>query len=1693
MNAKKLTILSLVSAMAMSASLAAAGAESSGTEPKKPADPQTNLPDKCEKEKQTCPCANGGDSVECGCILIQLATGDTTPWTGSRQTMLKVFADNESPMVFTTESIHAVLGYTFKRIGNAVLSDGETPKEIVFSHPDGASIHFTFANGDSTAKPSASPSKRSNERLMMVDAAGWATTRNPVYWDLYSDDGSVYRFMASNKTGERGRMLHVKDSRGLVTTPADMGVDFVYDANGLRQFLTPSRLADITTHADGFDIAVYPLGEVPGKLAGLYAIPQASPVSFLTLRRGRNNAEAVVTLRKGSGEARRYVYRYADNDWSLDHPDGVREVKALSSDVGNGAAWSKEVRDAGGNVLSRSVLYYGWENGAYALTNKTEGFGGVLSQTSWVNVTQGNGLGHIKTEFQQSGLRTDYDYDSASRIVRKTRSGPGMMTEVTENSYVSVDPSDVVPPVDARPRTVVRKLNGIECERTYYVYSPLTNIVERVGTQGAAYGGTRALRTVTAFYPIVANDSRSGLVASIRHEDGKLDIYDYALVANLWTETVTHLHEQSPSPVSGKTTRDITITNSRGETTETRTEAYIDGIWYTIARNRMTYNVEGKRTSLENLAGQVTTTAWDCCHKVSETEPDGSTTTWDYDDEGRVIASSRLIPLDMTNVTWLTTCYQYDALGRQVATWQTNYAAQVGLPVTKTRYDQFGRVIASVDKLGNTTTTSYSNNGRVQSVTNANTSTVVYARNPNGDTLSITGTAVTPEFHSYGILPDGTRWSRTVQGETASSPRFTKRYENLLGQTIREERSGFRGAVLATVRAYDSYGHLVSAAVDGEPAVEMAYNVLGERETSVVRAASGEWRKNEKANVYELRNADVWRVSCNTVSCSDSGVQSLSQTRADRVTGLTQVLLAQSLIMDLRGNISESRTEHDNSETVKIDISPEQTVRAEAHYRVGKIVRSNSVSGVESQTRYDGLGRQIATIDGRGKETHAEYDALGRKTASVDPDGNRTSYGFNFLGELVAVTNAMGEVVVYEYDLRGRKAYEGGATYPVRYTYDIFGNKISMVTYRDEMASGGDETRWFYDEASNCMTNKVYADGKGTLYDYDSNGRLIKRVWARGIETTYSYNAWGDLVRTDYSDDTPSVVLAYDSMGRQTRAIDAAGVTTFAYDLFGALTNETVIGVAGTNTIERFYDVFGRDVGYALNGVRQSTIAYDPSTGRIASMLAVGSDAPFAWNYLAGTDLKSSLSYPNGLTASWAYGNRGELLEVDNAFPSGTVSKYVYAHDAVGHLVSCAESGSAFDGADTTSYSYNARSELTNVIAAIDSCYRYGYSFDDIGNRETSSERDTNSVYTANNLNQYTAVDDFAPQFDDDGNQTLVKTATGIWSVTYNGENRPVLWTLVNSSTPNSSTPPLILMSYDRMGRRVTKNAQRFVYDGYLQIADNNGSAYIWDPTEKIATRPLELLRNASSAYYIHDGSKNVSEVVVASGTTVAHYEYSPFGAIVAQSGESALENPWRFSCEFADDAIGLVYYNYRHYDPVMGRWLRRDPIEELEHHDIFVSCCYCYVNNFVPCRYDLLGMWQPEPWPTAMGPAGNSSVIVPTPRRPPAGGIGKGGGGAAAGAGIALAGALAEEMMNSCDPCPGGVEPCLKCCNRAALLAHGALLAATVAGNASCFKLVYPPAILACMAAWDLAGNLQGSAIERSHRACGMKCIYGR
>ena len=254
-----------------------------------------------------------------------------------------------------------------------------------------------------------------------------------------------------------------------------------------------------------------------------------------------------------------------------------------------------------------------------------------------------------------------------------------------------------------------------------------------------------------------------------------------------------------------------------------------------------------------------------------------------------------------------------------------------------------------------------------------------------------------------------------------------------------------------------------------------------------------------------------------------------------------------------------------------------------------------------------------------------------------------------------------------------------------------------------------------------------------------------------------------------------------------------------------------------------------------------------------------------------------------------------------------------------------------------------------NLIDFIEMIGVVSYAYDDIGNRITAEGK----TYTANSLNQYTAIDDFTPQYDADGNQTLIKTSTGIWQVTYNAENRPIRW---------QSGDTVITMAFDRMGRRVemrTQSAdsdllQRFVYDNYLCIQQLRGTdnalfqSYVWDPTEPIATRPLIFIPSIGEvAYYLHDGNKNVSDLVDTQGDIV-HYAYTPFGSPIASVSS---ENPFCFSSEQYHVDLGCSYYNYRHYNPWNGRWTGRDPLGE-----VYLNL-YDFIGNSPSNETDFLGL----------------------------------------------------------------------------------------------------------------------------------------
>ncbi len=112
----------------------------------------------------------------------------------------------------------------------------------------------------------------------------------------------------------------------------------------------------------------------------------------------------------------------------------------------------------------------------------------------------------------------------------------------------------------------------------------------------------------------------------------------------------------------------------------------------------------------------------------------------------------------------------------------------------------------------------------------------------------------------------------------------------------------------------------------------------------------------------------------------------------------------------------------------------------------------------------------------------------------------------------------------------------------------------------------------------------------------------------------------------------------------------------------------------------------------------------------------------------------------------------------------------------------------------------------------------------------------------------------------------------------------------------------------------------------------------------------------ASQDYvYFHDALGSVGQVLdlaapTAGAAMVAKYEYDPYGHQTGVAG--TYDQPFRFSGKYHDAETGLGYWGYRYYNPVLGRWINRDPLGELGGLNL-----YTYCGNEPAGRFDALGL----------------------------------------------------------------------------------------------------------------------------------------
>jgi len=103
--------------------------------------------------------------------------------------------------------------------------------------------------------------------------------------------------------------------------------------------------------------------------------------------------------------------------------------------------------------------------------------------------------------------------------------------------------------------------------------------------------------------------------------------------------------------------------------------------------------------------------------------------------------------------------------------------------------------------------------------------------------------------------------------------------------------------------------------------------------------------------------------------------------------------------------------------------------------------------------------------------------------------------------------------------------------------------------------------------------------------------------------------------------------------------------------------------------------------------------------------------------------------------------------------------------------------------------------------------------------------------------------------------------------------------------------------------------------------------------------------------YPAYDGNGNIGQYLDELGAIEASYEYDPFGRVIESSGSHTAFR-YRFSTKPYDRETGWLYYGFRYYDPVTGRWPSRDPIGERGGLNL-----YGFVGNDGVRAWDVLGL----------------------------------------------------------------------------------------------------------------------------------------
>ncbi|QKT03785.1 IPT/TIG domain-containing protein [Ectothiorhodospiraceae bacterium 2226] len=576
---------------------------------------------------------------------------------------------------------------------------------------------------------------------------------------------------------------------------------------------------------------------------------------------------------------------------------------------------------------------------------------------------------------------------------------------------------------------------------------------------------------------------------------------------------------------------------------------------------------------------------------------------------------------------------------------------------------------------------------------------------------------------------------------------------------------------------------------------------------------------------------------------------------------------------DERGNVTGIRDVRD------------RVASFEYHPRFDKPTRIVDTAGRDFRFDYTSDGALRRAVDPLGNVHEYQYDSRGLMTQATDPLGNALHFQYDERGYLSSFTDSLGHAWRFAHDAAGRLVAETDPLgHTSRYTYDDLDRLIQIqdarggittITYtpRHKLAtvrnpSGALIETNTYDVFDRLIERRDAA-GNAWHYERDQVGNITTYRDPQGRSTHFQYDPMNRLTQASYPDGRTTIYV-YDAAGRLAHVFDnESGEARYEYDDLDRLVRE----ISDRGMIEYAYDDADQVAERRINGTEITAFSYD-GAGRVTHITHNGRTARYDWDAAGRLNNKH---LPNGLTQAYEYDAASRLTAIRYLAEGQEVDAIEYGYDPSGRII---------------------QRRHSHGLTVADTPFTATYDAD----------------------NRLTTFNGHALHYDPNGNLVERETDAGSVYYTWDAGDR-----LIAIQGPHGYAA----FRYDHAGRRIEKTVNghsvQYLYDGLQAVAELQGGALG-------AVYHTGLMIDEVLARYSAEGDRahltdllgSVLALTDEDGSLLTRYHYSPYGE-VHHAGEDN-DNPLQYTGR-ENDQTGLYYYRARYYDPVLKRFVSRDPI----------------------------------------------------------------------------------------------------------------------------------------------------------------------